>query len=209
MSKRTVESGYDAIADAYLAWGAGVGSDPRDRFLDQLIQRLFAGARVLDLGCGAGIPATKKLADRFQVTGVDISRQQLLRAQANVPNARLVQGDFSELDFPDASFDGIAAFYSISHIPRTEHRDLFAKVARWLTPGGLFLATLGASDLPDRTREWLGVPMFFSSHDAATNRRLLLDAGLILVVDEVVSTNEPDGEVSFLWVLAQKPSISR
>ena len=150
-SKRTVESGYDRIADAYLAWGAGVEGDPRDRFLDQLIQRLFAGARVLDLGCGAGIPATKELADRFEVTGVDISRQQLLRAQANVPNARLVQGDFFELDVPDTSFDGIAALYSISHIPRAEHRDLFAKLARWLTPGGLFLATLGASDLPDRT----------------------------------------------------------
>src|SRR6478609_4974056 len=94
--KQAVELGYDVVADAYLAWGTGVEGDPRDRFLDQLMQRLSAGARVLDLGCGAGIPATKKLADRFQVTGVDISRQQLLRAQANVPNARFVQGDFSE-----------------------------------------------------------------------------------------------------------------
>jgi hypothetical protein len=47
--------------------------------------------------------------------------------------------------------------------------------------------------------------MFFSSHDAATNRQLLADAGFTLVLDEVVSMNEPEGEVSFLWVLAEKP----
>jgi hypothetical protein len=45
--------------------------------------------------------------------------------------------------------------------------------------------------------------MFFSSYDADTNRRLLQDAGLTLVLDEVVTMKEPEGEVAFLWVLAQ------
>lgn len=48
--------------------------------------------------------------------------------------------------------------------------------------------------------------MFFSSYDADTNRRLLDSAGLVLVLDEVVSMYEPDeGDVAFLWVLAEKP----
>ncbi len=141
------------------------------------------------------------------MTGADISHQQLLRAQANVPKATFIHGDFSELDFPDASFDGITSFYSIPHTPRDEHQELFHRVARWLTRGGFFLATVGADDLPDWTGEWLGVPMFFSSHDAATNRQLLVNAGITLVIDEVVSMNEPEGEVSFLWVLGQKAVI--
>jgi 2-polyprenyl-3-methyl-5-hydroxy-6-metoxy-1,4-benzoquinol methylase len=30
-------------------------------------------ADVLDLGCGAGLPTTAKLAEHFNVTGIDIS----------------------------------------------------------------------------------------------------------------------------------------
>ena len=47
-------------------------------------------------------------------------------------------------------------------------------------------------------------PMFFSSHGAEENRRLLWAAGFALVLDEVVSMQEPEGEVSFLWVIAEK-----
>ena len=46
--------------------------------------------------------------------------------------------------------------------------------------------------------------MFFSSYDANENRRLLRHTGLSLVLDEVVVVHEPEGEVTFLWVLAQK-----
>lgn len=151
-------------------------------------------------------PSTKQLAERFKVVGADISEAQLRLARANVANATFIHGDFAELHFVDESFDGITAFYSISHVPRNEHDALFGRIAKWLTPGGFFLASLGAGGSPDWTGDWLGVPMFFSSHDADTNRHLLSDAGLTLVIDEVVSMKEPEGEVVFLWVLAQKPA---
>lgn len=202
--KEIVQSGYDRIAERYLSWSDSVDNDPRDRFLGELADRLPDGARVLDLGCGAGIPSTRRLAERFEVVGVDISEAQLDLARKNVPEATFVRADFSELTFPGGSFDGIVAFYSISHVPRDEHARLFSRVAGWLKPGGLFLATLGAEDSPDWTGEWLGVPMFFSSHGADENRRLLHAAGLSLVLDEIVAMREPEGEVKFLWVLAQK-----
>jgi SAM-dependent methyltransferase len=183
-----------------------VVNDPRARFTDEFVRRLPDGARVLDLGCGAGIPSTRVLAERFEVTGVDVSEVQLQLARTNVPQATFVHGDFSDLAFPDEWFDGITAFYSISHVPRDEHTRLFACVAGWLKPGGLFLATLGAGESPGWTGEWLGVPMFFSSYDADENRRLLRGAGLSLVLDEVVAVREPEGEVAFLWVLARKPA---
>ena len=63
---------------------------------------------------------------------------------------------------------------------------------------------LGAADAPDWTGDWLGVPMFFSAWDADTNRGLLRDAGYELEVDEVRMMREPEGEVSFLWVLARR-----
>ncbi len=48
--------------------------------------------------------------------------------------------------------------------------------------------------------------VFFSSYDADTNRQSLRDAGLALVIDEVVSNREPDGDAAFLWVLARRPA---
>jgi ubiquinone/menaquinone biosynthesis C-methylase UbiE len=204
--KKIVRAGYNAIAECYLSWSDRVDNDQRDRFSAEFTGRLPGGARVLDLGCGAGVPSTRLLAERFEVVGVDISEAQLDLARKNAPEATFVHGDFSELAFPDRSFDGITAFYSISHVPRDEHARLFARVTGWLKPSGLFLATLGAVESPDWTGEWLGVPMFFSSHDADKNRRLLRDAGLSLVLDEIVAMHEPEGEVSFLWTLAQKPA---
>jgi ubiquinone/menaquinone biosynthesis C-methylase UbiE len=203
--KATVQAGYDAIGERYLAWGSAVEGDPRDRLLDELARRLHDGARVRDIGCGAGVPSTKQLAKRFEVMGADMSEEQLRLARANVPAATFVRGDISELEFRDETFDGVTAFYSIPHIPREEHAALFKKIARWLRPGGFFLASLSVSDSPDWIGEWLGVPMFFSSYDADTIRRMLEGAGLVFVLDEVVDMREPEGEVAFLWVLVQKP----
>jgi len=51
---------------------------------------LRPGARVLDLGCGNGIPATRALCDLgLQVIGVDFSAVQLGRARRLVPAAAL------------------------------------------------------------------------------------------------------------------------
>jgi ubiquinone/menaquinone biosynthesis C-methylase UbiE len=206
--KRVVASGYDRLAERYLAWGASIEGDPRLRMVAQFTERLPVGARVLDLGCGAGVPSTQELARRFDVLGVDISLSQVELARQNVPAARFIRADFSELQLEDASFDGAVALYAIPHLPREQHARLFADVFRWLVPGGVFLATLGVEDSPDWTGEWLGDRMFFSSHDAETNRRLLRAAGFELQLDEVATTPEPEGDVSFLWIVAQKPATA-
>jgi ubiquinone/menaquinone biosynthesis C-methylase UbiE len=205
--KAIIQAGYDALAERHLAWSQAIEGDPRDRFLTELARRLRDGARVLDLGCGAGVPSTKRLAERFEVVGADISEEQLRLARTNVPAATFVRSDLSDLEFEEETFDGITAFYSISHIPRDDHDGLFKKIARWLRPSGFFLASLGAGGSSDWTGKWMGVPMFFSSYDADTNRHLLKAAGLALVLDEVVTMKEPEGETTFLWVLAQKPDL--
>jgi SAM-dependent methyltransferase len=203
--KRIVAAGYDRLGDRYERWASKAEGDPRDRMLAEFAQRLHDGARVLDLGCGSGVPSTKTLAQRFDVVGVDISEAQIQAARVLVPGASFIRADLAELDLPDASFDGVAALYAISHVPREEHARLLASIARWLVPGGLFLATLGVRDNPDWFGEWLGVPMFFSSYDAPTNRAMLKTAGFTLLLDETVEMREPEGPVSFLWLIGRKP----
>ena len=202
--KAVVAEGYDGLGADYLAWATGFADPQRQRMFEEFASRLPPGSRVLDLGCGPGLPSTKMLASRFVVTGVDVSEGQLEAARRNVPEASFLHADLAEIDVPPGSFDGITAFYSISHVPREEHGALFDRIARWLVPGGLFLAVLGSDDGPDWLGDWLGQPMFFSSFDADTNRRLLGAADFELLIDEVADTPEPEGAVPFLWVLAQR-----
>jgi SAM-dependent methyltransferase len=199
---RIVQAGYDAMADRYQQWGARVQGDPRDRFLDQLEARLPDGGRVLDLGCGQGLPSTVRLAERFQVTAVDISREQLRRARRNLPQAELIQADIAAVEFPPRSFDGIASFYALGHLPREHLGPLFRRVRSWLRPEGRFLASMGVGDDPAGTETWLGVPMFFSSHTPERNRALLDQAGLRVELDELVTMREPEMDVTFHWVIA-------
>ena len=201
--KRLVADGYDQMSDRYGRWAAGIEGDPRDRMIARLVDELPPGARVLDLGCGSGVPSTKLLAERFEVVGVDFSIAQIDKARVNVPNGTFIVADLTEVDFPDDSFDAVTAFFSLDHVPREEHAKVLAGVARWLVSGGIFLAVFGLNDDADWTGEWLGVPMYFSSHDPDTTRRMLSEAGFELLIDEVVEMREPEGPESFLWIIAR------
>jgi len=202
--KRTVAAGYDAIGTGYGAWAGAIRNDPRHSMLERFAGFLPERARILELGCGPGVPSTRQLARRFQVTGIDISPEQLELARRNVPEAAFLEADMAELRLAPGSFDGVVALYSILHLPREEHGPLFERIAGWLVPGGFMLVTLGAVDDPGSIEQWLGVPMFFSSHDPEANRSLIADAGFDPVVDEVLETPEPSGPVCFHWVLAQR-----
>ena len=50
----------------------------------------------------------------------------------------------TKLDFPDDSFDGVTAFYSIIHVPSQVQAELLRKIASWLPPRGLLVVTMGA-----------------------------------------------------------------
>jgi SAM-dependent methyltransferase len=201
-----VRRGYDAIGDRYLKTFALDASSPRVRYLDALLRLLRPASAALELGCGPGYPVTRALAERCSVVAVDISRTQLDLARRHAPGATLVQADMCRLHFQPATFDAVVAFYSLTHVPRDEHRELLARIASWVRPRGLLVATMGAGDIPASfERDWLGAPMFFSHFDADTNMRLVRDAGLEVEEQDVVTEIEHDGhEVAFLWLVARR-----
>ncbi len=116
--------------------------DSRLRFLRELQARLEPGSQVVDLGCGAGIPCTAALAKQHTVLGIDISAGQVRRAQQNVPTGQFRKADLATVSLPPGSLDAVTAFYSLTHVPRTEHAEVFRRIAGWLRPGGYLLATL-------------------------------------------------------------------
>jgi SAM-dependent methyltransferase len=158
---------------------------------------------MLELGCGAGSPETKRLAQRFALTGVDISPRQVERARSAVPEATFMAADFTELDLPAGSYDAVAAFYVFNHVPRDLLAPLLTRIHGWLAEDGWLLTAFGVSDLEGWTGNWLGAPTFFSSFPAEVNSGLVVDAGFRIERDEVVVFEEPEGRAKFQWVLAQ------
>jgi cyclopropane fatty-acyl-phospholipid synthase-like methyltransferase len=114
-------------------------------WVTELAGLLRPGARVLDLGCGAGTAVTRQLTRRgLQVIGVDLSAVQLRRARQLVPAAGLVQADMAALQFAAASLDAVVSFYALIHLPLADQRALIPRIRGWLRPAGLFLAIVGA-----------------------------------------------------------------
>lgn len=157
-AKRLVQQGYDAVSYAYRGREVDEGLDQRYKaWLEPLDQILPNGGNVLDLGCGCGLPATRLLATRYQVTGVDISPIQIERARALVPQAAFHCADFTSFLFTPNYYDAIVSFYSIIHVPLAEQPALIGNVARALRPGGVLLMTVGREAWTGTEANWLGV----------------------------------------------------
>lgn len=176
--KELVQQNYDRCAPAYEAARRGT-TNPE---LTLLIDRLPRNAHVLDIGCGAGVPVAQALAQRFALTGVDISAEQIRRAQSNVPAGRFIQSDIMALDFPAAMFDAVVAFYVIFHLPREEHPELFRRIRTWLKPGGYLLATVTQFSEEAYTEDdFFGGTMYWSNYGLHDYRRILHELGLIVL----------------------------
>ncbi|MGW7349723.1 class I SAM-dependent methyltransferase [Streptomyces sp. NPDC054784] len=186
-----VRRGYDAVSHTYRTDDAEPGRYAR--WIDALLRELPAGAAVLDLGCGCGVPVARALSTAgHAVTGVDLSATQIRRARALVPGAVFHQGDATGLRLPAESLDAVVCLYALIHMPLERQPALLRRAASWLRPGGRFLATTGHTAWTGTDDDWLGTgaTMWWSHADAGTYRRWLADAGLAVTHEEFV----PEGD---------------
>ncbi len=198
-----VRRGYDSCAESYR--------DARNQFenekhVEGLAERFKEGARILDLGCGAGVPIDGFFLDRgFDVTGVDISPRQIRLAQERFPNGIFIRGDMRDIDLPEESFDAVVSFYAIFHIPREDHAQLLKRVHHLIREGGYFLATMGAAEWEGTEENIHGARMFWSHYGREKNLEMVREAGFKIVFEQIDTTaNE-----QHLVVLAQKPPVQR
>ncbi|MFN8679166.1 MAG: class I SAM-dependent methyltransferase [Thermomicrobiales bacterium] len=200
-----VAHSYDAIAERYAAWTGDALAGARQRYVELLQREIPPGAPVLDLGCGTGVPVARALATRYRVTGVDGSARSIELARQNVPDATFLQADMTQVEFPSASFAAVISSYAIIHVPRVEHAALLQRLAGWLQPGGLLIATMGAVESEGMEEDWLGAPMYWSHFDAGTNQQLVTNAGFELV-EAALDTADEDGQpITHLWIVGRKP----
>lgn len=129
------EMGYHYGAD-YDRAIAGAGEDPehwRDR-RDKLL-RYKSGGAILDLGCSSGGFLTSLKSPSWKLHGIEMSDSVARKAEAKC-GAKVFVGDILDAPFAPASFDAITCFHVFEHLYHP--REVLAKVAEWLKPGGVF-----------------------------------------------------------------------
>lgn len=191
-----VKSGYDQIARRYVAEREQIDIWNEIKLF---CSNLPTKARVLDVGCGTGIPIAQQLIENgFDVVGIDLSEEMIRVATENIPGGTFLQMNMTDLDFPAESFDGLIACYSIFHVPRKHHAAIFKSFARILKPGALMLGSVGASEW-EGVENYYGVDMFWSHFNASEYKSLITEAGFEIVF----AHNVEDGGETHHWVLAR------
>lgn len=195
--KKIVKNGYDQCVKNYL--------DQRDlfknqKYLENLIQRLKPKSKILDIGCGAGIPIDKFLIENgFNITGIDISSEQIKLAKQNLHKGNFFVKDMSEIDFPKNYFDAIISFYAIFHIKREEHQKLFDKLFSILKPNGYLLVTMGSEEW-EGIEDFHGSKMFWSHYGVDKNLEIIRNSGLKIISHEI----DTSGGEKHLFIFVQK-----
>lgn len=169
---------YDGFADAFIAArsrNVGVAT-VRDWALG-----LPAGARVLDLGCGHGIPIGRTLAEAgFSVHGVDASPRLLAAFRENVPGATTECANAATLDVKPGSFDGVVAVGLLFLLPPSEQEAVIHRAAIALGSGGRMLMTA-----PWQVAEWTDALTGLPSESLGRARyEALFEAAGLLVTGE-------------------------
>ena len=194
--EETVREGYDRLVERYQTIRHAFDNSQE---LGEFASLLPKHAKVLDVGCGAGVPVAQFLVERgFDVTGIDFSKNMLKLARKNVPKARFLLKDMTKLDFEADSFDGLTAFYSIIHVPREKHFALFQSFHRILKPKGIMLISIG-SDEWEATEKYYGTDMFWSHYSPEKSLQFVKKSGFEIISDRVFVRG---GEKHY-WILAR------
>jgi SAM-dependent methyltransferase len=136
--------------------------------------------RVLEVGCGQGV-GIELILSKFvgaQVVGIDIDARMIRRARRRLQTRRNVDvqvGDVCSLPFDDGSFDVVADFAAVHHVP--DWRGALGEIARLLVPGGQFLF----EDYDVARHNWLARTLFAHPEEtftAAQFAQALVEVGI-------------------------------
>lgn len=170
---------YDLIADWYASERSDQTGVPEAR---SLASSLPPGSRILDAGCGNGIPITQVLLDSgHQVVGLDSSSEMLERFRANFPQTPCVSGTIQSCPFDDVSFDAAIAWGVMFHLEPSDQVRAIASIGRVLKAHAPFLFTSGDVDgFEAKEGSMNGVTFRYYSFSIENYRRILSEHGFAL-----------------------------
>jgi SAM-dependent methyltransferase len=208
--ERDLRTSYDLVAGEY---GRRIFDELRHKPLDREVLEGFADrvrgrGAVCDLGCGPGQVARFLHDLGADVVGIDLSPGMVEEARRRSPKVPFRQGDMTALDVPDGTFAGIAAFYSIIHVPRAQVEPALRELRRVLRPGGLLLLAFHLGTVTLHLDEWWERKVSIDFHFFTTAEILAGLGAAGFEIDEV-REREPYPDVEHpsrrAYVLARKP----
>jgi ubiquinone/menaquinone biosynthesis C-methylase UbiE len=108
----------------------------------QFVQQLSAGSKILDCGCGPGMDTEKFFQLGYNVTAIDLSERFVRLTKERVQTATVKKMDMRDLEFPQASFGGLWASFSLLHIRASDIEQTLAGFRIVLRPHGLLFAAV-------------------------------------------------------------------
>lgn len=120
--------------------------DQKSAWLNHFMESLSSGGKVLDLGCGDGIPIGKQLSEKgFILTGVDVSDEMIKAYAKNVSGAQVHRMPMTDIGWNE-EFDGVVSSFSMLLLPPEDFQMVAGKVAEALKPKGYLLLMLNEGD---------------------------------------------------------------
>jgi SAM-dependent methyltransferase len=206
-----LKESYDRVAEDYAKhFRDELDEKPFDRkMLDWLAERVGDLGVICDAGCGPGQVARYLHGKGVKACGLDVSRGMVERARSLNPEIQFRQGDMLALDgVADDSYGGVAAFYSVIHVPRPSLARALGELKRVLRPGGVLLLTFHVGRETVHRDEWWGkeVSLDFIFFETEEMKSQLKTAGFEL--REAIE-RDPYPEVEYpsrrAYIFARKP----
>jgi len=206
-----LQNSYDRVAQKYAEqFRDEMSKKPFDRkMLDLLAEKINRRGVICDLGCGPGQIARYLHGRGVKACGIDLSPEMVRQAQRLNPDIPFQQGNLLELtELAADSYGGIAAFYSIIHIPRSSVVTALRELKRVLRPKGWLLLTFHVGERVNHLDEWFGekVTLDFIFFETKEMKSYLETAGFEL---EKVVERDPYPEIEVhtrrAYMFARKP----
>ncbi len=171
----TIET-YDKYAQVYDKEVIEFWDNFPRAFIDQFVS-LLLGKRILNIGSGSGRDAVLLRNHGLEVICLDASKAMIEITTKLGFESRLAT--FSELNFPTGSFDGVWAYTSLIHIPKSEANEVIAKIRKLLVPKGVFAVGAIEGDTAGMVerRTMPGVERYFKNYTKAELRELIEPLG--------------------------------
>ena len=124
----------------------------------------LSGTKILDAGCGHGRDTKDFIAENYDVTSIDLSEGLLEEAKRRVPNGNFIKMNFSDLIFPDKSFDGLWCAAAFLHIPKSDAENVLANFKRVLNKNGVLFMSVKSGEGEVIKKDSDGNVRFFANY---------------------------------------------